>query len=117
MHDLLAQLLQVGFFAALIRIATPLIFATLGELLAERSGVVNLGVDRIMLFSAMTGFTGAFYSGDLWIGIAFYFYRLIFGEPSHPPSVTPFRPLPFSLLSDIPVIGPVLFNQFALSYL
>jgi simple sugar transport system permease protein len=70
MHDLIAQLLQVGFFAALIRIATPLIFATLGELLAERSGVVNLGVEGIMLFSAMTGFTAAFYSGDLWIGIA-----------------------------------------------
>ena len=156
MHDLLAQLLQVGFFAALIRIATPLIFATLGELLAERSGVVNLGVEGIMLFSAMTGFTAAFYSGDLWIGtagagatgavmgllmglltvtlglsqhvsglgvtmlctgFAFYFYRLIFGEPSQPPSVTPFRPLPIPLLSDIPVIGPVLFNQFALSYL
>jgi Uncharacterized ABC-type transport system, permease component len=156
MHDLMAQLLQVGFFAALIRIATPLIFATLGELLAERSGVVNLGVEGIMLFSAMTGFTAAYYSGDLWIGIAaaaatgavmgllmglltvtlglsqhvsglgvtmlctgfaFYFYRLIFGEPSQPPSVTPFHPLPIPLLSEIPVIGPVLFNQFALSYL
>jgi len=156
MHELMAQLLQVGFFAALIRIATPLIFATLGELLAERSGVVNLGVEGIMLFSAMTGFTAAYYSGDLWIGIAaaaatgavmgllmglltvtlglsqhvsglgvtmlctgfaFYFYRLIFGEPSQPPSVTPFHPLPIPLLSDIPVIGPVLFNQFALSYL
>ena len=52
MHDLLAQLLQVGFFAALIRIATPLIFATLGELLAERSGVLNLGIEGIMLLSA-----------------------------------------------------------------
>src|SRR5258708_9387004 len=144
MHDLLAQLLQVGFFAAVIRIATPLICATLGELLAERSGVVNLGVEGIMLFSAMTGFTAAYCSGDLWIGIAaavatgavmgllmglltvtlglsqhvsglgvtmlctgfaFYFYRLIFGEPSQPPSVTPFPPLPTPLLSDIPVIG------------
>ena len=53
----------------------------------------------------------------LCTGFAFYFYRLIFGEPSQPPSVTPFHPLPIPLLSDIPVIGPVLFNQFALSYL
>jgi simple sugar transport system permease protein len=53
----------------------------------------------------------------LCTGFAFYFYRLIFGEPSQPPSVTPFHPLPVPLLSEIPVIGPVLFNQFALSYL
>ena len=53
MHErVLAQLLQVGFFAALIRIATPLLFATLGELFAERSGVLNLGIEGIMLFSA-----------------------------------------------------------------
>src|SRR5713101_1226921 len=156
MHEILSQLLQVGFFAAVIRIATPLIFATLGELFAERSGVVNLGVEGIMLFSAMTGFTAAFYSGDLWIGIAaaaatgavmgllmglltvtlglsqhvsglgvtmlctgfaFYFYRLIFGEPSQPPSIAPFRPVAIPGLSGIPWLGPVLFNQFALSYL
>ena len=65
---MLAQLFQVGFFAALIRIATPLIFATLGELFAERAGVLNLGIEGIMLFSAMTGFTAAYYSGDLWLG-------------------------------------------------
>src|SRR5215470_19109666 len=70
MHDLLAQVLQVGFFAAVIRIATPLVFATLGELLAERSGVLNLGVEGIMLLSAMTGFSAAYYSGELWLGVA-----------------------------------------------
>ena len=53
----------------------------------------------------------------LCTGFAFYFYRLIFGEPSQPPSVTPFHSLPIPLLSDVPVIGPVLFDQFALSYL
>src|SRR5215470_17462842 len=156
MHDILGQVLQVGFFAALIRIATPLVFATLGELFAERSGVLNLGIEGIMLLSAMTGFTATYFSGDLWVGVAaaaatgaamallmglltvtlglsqhvsglgvtmlcsglaFYFYRLIFGEPSQPPSVTPFKPLPIPLLGDIPVLGPILFNQFALSYL
>src|SRR5436190_10382797 len=69
MHDILSQVLQVGFFAALIRIATPLVFATLGELFAERSGVLNLGIEGIMLLSAMTGFTAAYYSGNLWIGV------------------------------------------------
>ena len=132
MHDILSQVLQVGFFAALIRIATPLVFATLGELFAERSGVLNLGIEGIMLLSAMTGFTATYFSGDLWVGVAaaaatgaamallmglltvtlglsqhvsglgvtmlcsglaFYFYRLVFGQPSQPPSIDPFRPV------------------------
>ncbi|MFZ5791174.1 MAG: ABC transporter permease [Pseudomonadota bacterium] len=156
MNEILLQLFQVGFFAALIRIATPLIFATLGELFAERSGVLNLGIEGIMLLSAMTGFTAAYFSGSLWLGIAaaaatgaimgllmglmtvtfglsqhvsgigvtllcsgfaFFFYRLVFGEPSQPPKIEAFRPVGIPGLSEIPVLGPILFNQFALSYI
>jgi len=50
-------------------------------------------------------------------GLAFFFYRLIFGQPSVPPSVTPFQPIAIPLLSDTPGLGPVLFDQFALVYL
>jgi general nucleoside transport system permease protein len=152
MLDILVQVLSVGFFAAIVRIATPLILATLGELFAERAGVLNLGIEGIMLLSAMTGFTAAYFSGDLWLGIAaaaatgaamgllmglmtvtlglsqhvsglgvtllctglaFYLYRLIFGEPSQPPNIEPFKPLPIPVLAEIPVLGPILFNQFA----
>ena len=70
MHELLGQLFQVGFFAALIRIATPLIFATLGELFAERAGILNLGIEGIMMLAAMTGFSTAYFSGSLWLGVA-----------------------------------------------
>ena len=70
MSDILDQILQVGFLAAILRIATPLIFATLGEMLSERAGVLNLGIEGIMLISAMTGFSAAYYSGNLWIGVA-----------------------------------------------
>ena len=69
MSAILEQLLQVGFLAAIIRIATPLAFATLGEMISERSGVLNLGIEGIMLLSAMTGFTAAYYSGNLWVGV------------------------------------------------
>ena len=64
MDEILAQVFQVGFFAALIRIATPLLFATLGELFAERAGVLNLGIEGIMLLAAMTGFSTAFFTGS-----------------------------------------------------
>jgi simple sugar transport system permease protein len=41
-------------------------------------------------------------------GLAVFFYRLIFGQPSVPPSVKPFQPVPLPLLSEIPFLGPVL---------
>ena len=53
MDEILSQIFQVGFFAAMIRIATPLLFATIGELFAERSGVLNLGIEGIMLLSTL----------------------------------------------------------------
>ncbi|RUW88001.1 ABC transporter permease, partial [Mesorhizobium sp. M8A.F.Ca.ET.023.01.1.1] len=57
MSAVLEQIFQVGFLAAIIRIATPLAFATLGEMFSERAGVLNLGIEGIMLLCAMTGFT------------------------------------------------------------
>lgn len=156
MDEIFAQIFQVGFFAALLRIATPLIFATLGEMFAERAGVLNLGIEGTMLLSAMTGFSAAYFSGSLWTGIAaaivtgmvvgalmglltvtfglsqhvsgigvtllcsglaFFFYRLIFGQPSTLPNIKAFQPAPIPLLSDIPGIGPALFNQFTLVYI
>jgi simple sugar transport system permease protein len=50
-------------------------------------------------------------------GLAFYLYRLIFGQPASPPGVVPFRPIPIPFLSDIPFVGPVLFAQAPLTYI
>jgi len=133
-----------------------LLFATLGEMFTERAGVLNLGVEGIMLLGAMTGFTAAYFSGSLWLGVAaaaatglvigalmglltvslglsqhvsglgvtllcsglaFFFYRLVFGQPSQPPNVEAFDTLRLPLLADIPGLGPVLFDQFALVYI
>jgi len=156
MSQILEQVLQVGFFAAILRIATPLIFAALGELISERAGVLNLGIEGIMLLSSMTGFTAAYVSGSLWLGLAaaiatgaalgalhalltvalglsqhvsgigitlfasglaYFFYRLVFGRQASPPTITAFQPLPIPVLSQIPILGPILFNQFALVYM
>ena len=48
---------------------TPLLFAALGELLAERSGVLNLGIEGFMLLGAMAGFMATFYTGNKWFGL------------------------------------------------
>ena len=53
----MSELLDVAFISGLIgammRMATPIIFATLGEILSERSGVLNLGVEGIMVVGAV----------------------------------------------------------------
>ena len=49
---------------------TVLLFATLGELLTERSGVLNLGVEGMMLIGAMTAFSLAVSTGNSWLGVA-----------------------------------------------
>ena len=69
MDEILSQIFQVGFFAAMIRIATPLLFATLGELFAERSGVLNLGVECMMVMGAVTGFGAAQLTGSAYLGV------------------------------------------------
>ena len=156
MSETLGLILDVSFFVALIRISTPLLFATIGELYCERAGVLNLGIEGIMLLGAMVGFAAAYYSGSLWFGVlaalaagaacgllmsflavvlgvsqhvagigltllatglSFYFYRLVFGQPASPPSVVAFQSWPIPLLSDIPLVGPVLFDQTPLTYL
>lgn len=59
----------IGLLAATLRVATPLIFATLGELFCERAGILNLGIEGTMFFGAFVGFAGAAISGNLWIGV------------------------------------------------
>lgn len=61
---------SAGLWAAVLRIATPLILGTLGALLCERSGVLNLGIEGIMTFGAMIGWLAVYNGADLWAGFA-----------------------------------------------
>jgi general nucleoside transport system permease protein len=54
------QILTASVFASAIRLATPYIFASLGETFSQRSGVLNLGVDGIMLMGGFSGFYAVF---------------------------------------------------------
>lgn len=69
--DLLDIIYSASFWAATIRIACPLIFATLGELLCERAGVLNLGIEGIMTAGAMSGWIWVYNGGDLWTAVLF----------------------------------------------
>jgi simple sugar transport system permease protein len=154
--DILDILLQASFWTAAIRIASPLIFAALGELICERAGVLNLGIEGIMAVGAFAGWLTVYLGGGLWFGVAvamlsgmafglvhgvltvpfglsqhvvglgitllatsltYYCYRLALPEVTSPPKIEAFQPLEIPLLSEIPVIGPALFNQTPLTYL
>ena len=66
--DFIEILFTAGFWAATIRIACPLIFATLGEVICERSGVLNLGIEGIMSLGAMVGWMSVYLGADPPIG-------------------------------------------------
>ncbi len=89
MHDLLRMMVSkdgsdlfitTGFWVATLRMATPLLFGTLGELLCERSGVLNLGIEGIMTAGSMAGWMWVYQGGDLWGGVLFAaFVGALFG--------------------------------------
>jgi ABC-type uncharacterized transport system permease subunit len=63
-------LLSASFWAAAVRIATPLMFGVLGALLCERAGVLNLGIEGIFTAGAMAGWLTVYLGGGLWTGVA-----------------------------------------------
>jgi ABC-type uncharacterized transport system permease subunit len=144
----------ISTLAGGVQLGTPLVLAALGETYAERSGVMNLGVEGTMLVGAFAGFWGAYASGNLWlgvlvgvtagalmglvmafttitlrgdqivsgiavtlfgIGISIYLYSSMFG--ANPVRVSGFDAISIPVLSQIPVLGPVLFQNDILVYL
>jgi simple sugar transport system permease protein len=67
--ETLALLGSDAFWIATLRIATPLILGTLGVLLCERAGVLNLGIEGIMVAGAFTGWLAVHGGAPLWAGV------------------------------------------------
>lgn len=63
------EVFLVGLLAATLRVATPLIFGTLGELFAERAGILNLGIEGTMFCGAFVGVVVGGATGNLWFGV------------------------------------------------
>ena len=59
----------VGLLTAAIRMATPMIYGTMGELFNEKAGVLNLGIEGIMVLGGLVGFLIARSTGNLWLGV------------------------------------------------
>jgi simple sugar transport system permease protein len=131
--------------ASIVMSSMPLVFATIGEAITEKSGVINLSLDGSILLSAMTGFAVATLTGSVWAGflaamlvsmlvallVAYASISLRLNQVAvgfvlallctdlssflgtsfvriQGPSVSH---LPIPILKDIPVIGPILFDQ------
>ena len=71
---MLSELLQgsvlIGILYSGIRLAAPYLFAALGETVSQRAGVLDLGVDGIMLMGSFVAFYVVFKTGNLWLGVA-----------------------------------------------
>ncbi len=147
---------MIGLFAAGIRIAAPLLLAALGELVSEKAGVLNIGLDGFMLVGSLGGFLGAYFSHSAWIGmlvgllagilisllhaylsitlctdqvvngiavnivglgLTSLVFRVVFGITTLPPKIQPLGIIKMPGLAEIPILGPILFQQSPIVYL
>jgi ABC-type uncharacterized transport system permease subunit len=67
--DFLHATFVISLLAGMVRIATPILLSALGELVAERSGILNLSIEGTMLMGAFVGFLVCYASGSLWLGL------------------------------------------------
>jgi len=68
-EQLFTKVVLVGILSSGIRLATPYIYASMGETFSQRSGVLNLGVEGQMLLGAFAAFYISFTTGNLWFGM------------------------------------------------
>lgn len=151
--DLFSMTVLVGILASGIRLATPYLYAAIGETFGQRSGVLNLGVEGQMLLGAFTAFYVAIQTGNLWLGvlsamivgavmglamafvtvnlqavqgisgIGFYLFGLglsdllfqkVLGTVE---TVKGFPKINLPVLSDLPIVGEIFFQQNILVYI
>lgn len=68
MQALLTEAFLTALIFGAVTAGVPLLLAGLGEQISEKAGVLNIGIEGMMLFGAYTGFVAAYYSGSFWLG-------------------------------------------------
>jgi len=147
MKDFLSSAVVIGILTSMIRLATPFLYAAIGETFSQTAGVVNLGVEGIMLLSGYAAFYVALTTGNLWLGIlaavlvgllmgllmsfisvtlkaeqgisgiGLYMFGLGFSSLLFKvmigtvKTIIGFQPVNIPFLADIPVAGPILFQN------
>ncbi len=152
MSEIFSASVIISILTSGIRLATPYLYAAIGETFSQRSGVLNLGVEGQMLLGAFVSFYVVFKTENLWLGllsaiivgalmglamafvtvnlqaeqgisgIGFYLFglgmsdllfKMLLGTVE---TVKGFSVVPIPILSKIPVIGEIFFNQNVLVY-
>ena len=146
----------VSLLKRALMMSTPLLFGSIAEVIAERSGMMVTAIEGIFLMGAWGGFVGTYITGNAFIGIlcailagvtaaavygvvciylkqhqvvtgtainvlaagiCTYLQRVFFGVPTTPLKISPLPEIAIPVLSRIPVLGPVLFQQNILTYI
>src|ERR1700691_1158231 len=68
LSNVLHLIFSVNFILTVVTASTPLLLASSGELVVERSGILNLGLEGMMIVGAACGFGGAYLSGSIAVG-------------------------------------------------
>jgi len=69
MEQLFDIIFSTGFFHSTLRVSTPIIFAGLAAVFAERSGVINVSIEGVMLTAALSGVIISAYTGNIWVSV------------------------------------------------
>jgi ABC-type uncharacterized transport system permease subunit len=69
LETLFSLFFSIDFLQAAVRFSTPLLSASMGEAISERAGMVNVSLEGMMLFGALTAVLGVQYTGSLWAGV------------------------------------------------